>query len=93
MVKLYFQVAMGIPKGLKRRRDPRAAFARVIVKGAIAATKPAPELFETKTASELLFEGYAPPLFAVLKKMQPDRPIPDKFGLFSDVSTFLFDSF
>lgn len=83
---------MGIPKGLKRRRDPRAAFAPMIIRGAIKATVPAPTLFDTKPASELLFDGYISPLFTTLRKMQPDQPIPEKFGLFSDVSIFtLFD--
>lgn len=76
---------MNIPKGLKRRRDARAKFAKTVVRAAIGAVKPT--LFETHPVSNLLFDGYVPALFTQLKRMMPTDPIPDKFGLFMDVST------
>ena len=75
---------MNIPKGLKRRREARAKFAQNLIKAGIATVKPT--LFETHPVSNLLFDGYVPPLFTQLKKMMPKDPIPDKFGLLMDVS-------
>lgn len=78
---------MNIPKGLKRRKDKKADFARLLVRAAIQNT--ANELFETRSAGELLFEGYDSPLLGLLKNMTKDPTIPDRFGLLSDVSLFV----
>lgn len=78
---------MNIPKGMKRRREPalKVEFAKTVIKGAISVVKPT--LFETHPVSDLLFDGYVPPLFTQLKKMMPKDPIPGRFGLLMDVST------
>lgn len=75
---------MNIPKGLKKRKDPKAVFAVMLIKAAIGSVKP--PLFEKRSAGEMLFAGFEVPLFNQMKKMMPDQPIPDKFGLLADVS-------